>query len=76
MHRLYHRCLSFLLIAGLYLGHFHGYVALWDEDSPDPRVIYPYKLEALPPADQTALNQGIPVRSEKELNRLLEDFLS
>jgi len=76
MNRLYCRCISLLLILGLYLGQFHGYVALWDEDRPDPRIIYPYKTAALPPADQAALEQGIPVRSEKELQRLLEDFLS
>ena len=71
MHRLYHRFLYLVLIAGLYLGHFQGYVALWEEDRPDPRVIYPYKTETLPPADQAALSDGIPVRSEKELNQIL-----
>lgn len=76
MHRLYYRYLSLLLILGLYLGQFHGYVALWEEDSPDPRIIYPYKTDTLPPADQAALEQGIPVRSERELHSLLEDFLS
>ena len=76
MHRLYQIALSLMLVLGLYLGHFQGYVALWDEDSPNPRVIYPYKVATLPPADQTALEQGIPVRSDRELQQLLEDYLS
>ena len=76
MHKIYHSCLLFLLALGLYLGSFRGYVALWEEDKTDPRVIYPYKVTSLPPADQRALELGIPVRSDRELARLLEDFLS
>jgi len=76
MHKMYCNCLLFLLAFGLYLGSFRGYVALWEEDQEAPRIVYPYKVSTLPPADQHSLTQGIPVRSDKELARLLEDFLS
>ena len=76
MHRMNHRYLSLLLAAGLYLGCFRGYVALWKEGAAEPDVIYPCKVTLLPPADRQALAEGIPVRSEKELAHLLEDFLS
>lgn len=76
MHRLSQRILSLLMILGLTLGSFRGYVALFDENREEPRQIFPYQLSTLPPADQIALEKGIPVRSEKELQHLLEDFLS
>lgn len=67
---------SLLLLFYLTLGCFKGYVALFDKGAAEPRQIYPCPVSALPPADQQALEAGIPVRSEEELNRLLEDFLS
>ena len=76
MHKLSQRILSLLMILGLTLGSFRGYVALFDENREEPRQVFPYQLSTLPPADQVALEKGIPVRSEKELQHLLEDFLS
>ena len=76
MHRLSQRILSLLMILGLTLGSFRGYVALFDENREEPRQVFPYQISTLPPADQVALEKGIPVRSEKELQHLLEDFLS
>jgi hypothetical protein len=58
------------------LGSFRGFLALFQDDRPEPRQIYPLKISSLPPADQQALERGIPVRSEKQLQHLLEDFLS
>ena len=76
MHRLSQRILSLLMILGLTLGSFRGYVALFDENREEPRQVFPYRISTLPPADQVALEKGIPVRSQKELQHLLEDFLS
>lgn len=76
MHILSQRILPLMLTLGFLLGSFRGYLALFDEGDPEPRQVYPYKIAALPPADQDALEKGIPVRSEKQLQHLLEDYLS
>lgn len=67
-------CISLLL--GLILGSYKGYVALYESGSEEPRQIFPYQVSTLPPADQSALEEGIRVRDQEELNRLMEDFLS
>ena len=76
MHRITQRILPLVLSLGFILGSFRGYVALFDENREEPRQVFPYRISTLPPADQVALEKGIPVRSEKELQHLLEDFLS
>ena len=76
MHRLFHRFLLFLFSLGFILSSFRGYIALFDEDQEEPRQVFPYRTETLPPADQLALEQGIPVLNEKVLQHLLEDFTS
>ena len=76
MHRLFHRFLPVLFALGLILGSFRGYVALFEEGKSEPRQIFPYKTETLPPVDQQSLEQGIPVLNEKVLQHLLEDFTS
>jgi len=76
MHRLSQRFLPVLMALGLILGTCRGYLALYEEDQDEPRLVYPCRVETLPPSDQAALAEGIPVRSEKELAHLLEDFLS
>jgi len=65
-----------LILAMFLLGNHKGYLALWKEDHPEPCQIFPVKVDSLPETDQTALDQGIPARSEMELAQLLEDFLS
>lgn len=67
-------CLQLLL--GLFLGSYKGYVALWEDGAEGPRQIFPCQVSSLPPADQTALEEGIRVRDQEELARLMEDFLS
>ena len=76
MHRLSHNTAAALLALGLTLGSFRGFVALFEDNRPEPRQIYPRKVTSLPPADQQALNKGISVRSEKQLQHLMEDYLS
>lgn len=65
-----------ILLLYLTLGCFRGYLALYDRGASEPKQIYPCQVSSLPDADRQALEDGIPVRSEEELQRLLEDFLS
>ena len=64
------------LIFTFLLGTHEGFVALWRDDASIPAEVFPYRAERLPPADQQALKRGIRIRSEEELDRLLEDYLS
>lgn len=68
-------CLTALALT-LYLGLHNGHLALWDSDTEKPVTVFPYLAEVYPKMDQTALNQGICVRSPAHLKQLLEDFLS
>ena len=68
--------LHLLLLAGFILGSHNGYIALWSGDSIDPDRIYPYRVSILPEADQQALEQKIPVRNDRDLQKILEDYLS
>ena len=70
------RTCAVFLAAGFLLGSFRGFVALWQDDSPEPIQIFPCPVSNLPEADQNALLAGIPARSRMELDRLLEDYLS
>ena len=71
------KSVSALMVAvGFLLGSFRGYVALWDEDRPDPIQIFPCPVENLPEEDRQALEKGVPARSRLELDRLMEDYLS
>ncbi len=65
-----------LLPAMFLLGNHKGYLALWKEGQPEPYQIFPLKVDSLPEHDRLELEKGIPARSETELSRLLEDFLS
>ena len=65
-----------LLLLALYLGCYKGYLALWDTEKPDPLQIYPCPVTSLPAADQTALEEGVPIRNQLELAQRLEDYLS
>lgn len=67
---------SCLLALYLILGTWKGYVALFDQGGSEPRQIFPTMVEALPEEDQTALEQGIIVRNDRQLQQLLEDYLS
>lgn len=67
---------SFFLMLSLLLGCHKGYVALFQSGSSEPMQIFPYPITSLPSADQLALQEGIPIRSEKELAQRLEDYLS
>jgi hypothetical protein len=65
-----------IAILSLILGSWKGYVALFEKGAEEPRQVFPYRTESLPPVDQQALEKGIPVLNEKVLQHLLEDFTS
>lgn len=64
------------LAMALVLGSFRGFIALFDSGQVEPRYIYPYAVASLPEEDRLALSQGIRLKDQEALCRLLEDFLS
>lgn len=68
--------LSALLAFYVILGSWEGYVALFDKGKEEPRQIFPCPVSSLPIADQSALEKGIIVRNQRDLQQLLEDYLS
>ncbi len=68
--------LSAALALVLILGSWKGYVALFDKGKTEPRQIFPTTVDSLPPTDQQYLLEGILVRNERDLQQLLEDYLS
>lgn len=72
-----HRRLSGIVLAALViLGSWKGYVALFAPGAPEPTQIFPCRTDSLPEADRQALEKGIPVRNPRDLQQLLEDYLS
>ncbi len=69
---------AFPIVLALYvvLGSWKGYVALFEQGQEEPKQIFPTSVESLPEADQSALAEGIIVRNQRDLNQLLEDYLS
>ena len=63
-------CLAFLL------GSYKGYLALWKNEKPEPFQIYPVAVDSLPEADRQLLETGIIAHSQRQLDQLLEDYLS
>lgn len=68
--------LSTLLLLYLVLGTWKGYIALFDGGKTEPRQIFPTQISSLPEADQEALEKGIIVRNDRDLQILLDDYLS
>ena len=68
----------FVWIAAWYLllGSWKGYVAIFEKGHTEPKQIFPTSIASLPPSDQIALENGIPVRNQRDLDQLLEDLLS
>ena len=58
------------------LGISRGYLALFAEGSSVPSETYDIMVRSLPDTDRARLVAGIPVESEEELRRLLEDLTS
>ena len=70
------RLLPVVLALYVVIGTWKGYIALFDQGSPEPKQIFPCPVEALPEEDQKALEEGILVRNQRDLQQLLEDYLS
>lgn len=64
--------LAFVVI----VGSWKGYLALFDPGKSEPKQIFPRLVSSLPEADRQALEAGIPVRNQRDLESLLEDYLS
>lgn len=58
------------------LGIFEGKLALFVGKSPYPNRIYDFLIRTLPQEDRKSLSEGIEIKSEEELESLLEDFMS
>ena len=65
-----------LLALYLVLGSWKGYVALFRGNDEEPWQIFPTTVAALPDADRANLEEGIIIRSQAALDRILEDYLS
>ena len=70
------RLVTAFLALYVVIGTWKGYVALFDQGAGEPKQIFPCPVEALPETDQEALKNGIIVRNQRDLQQLLEDFLS
>lgn len=68
--------MSALLLLYLVLGTWRGYVALYEGGKTEPRQIFPTTVESLPELDQQTLENGIIVRNDRDLQALLDDYLS
>ena len=68
--------ISSALALYLVIGTWKGYVALFDKGAEEPKQIFPCPVAALPQWDQEALEQGILVRNQRDLQQILEDYLS
>ena len=67
---------SLVLAFVVIVGAWKGYLALFDPGKQEPKQIFPRLVSSLPEADQKALEAGIPVRNQRDLESLLEDYLS
>ena len=70
------KTLSSLLALYVILGSWEGYVALFQKGKSEPSQIFPCPVASLPLLDQQALEEGILVRNDRDLQQLLEDYLS
>ena len=70
------RSFSFLMIFFLVMGSWKGYAALFEPGKDEPRQIFPCPVDTLPEADRIALEKGIPIRNARDLQQVLEDYLS
>ena len=70
------KILSLILCLSFYLGLSDGYLALWKKGSTQPEKVFPYNISQYPQIDRKLLEKGIPIRSQEEYSKHIEDFLS
>jgi len=63
-------CFTFLL------GLRDGQIALWSSDNPEPVKVFPCPVSMLPQEAVDALEKGIPIESEDDLRKLIQQYLS
>ena len=68
--------INVILLLGFMAGIYHGKIALWYGEDPEPHIVLPYYASMLPESDQAALEKGIPLPSGDALIRFLEDYCS
>lgn len=56
------------------LSEYHGQLALFRDGETEPIARYEAYTNLLPPGDAALIQAGIPVSTQEELQRLLEDF--
>lgn len=64
------------LVFTFLLGIHDGYVALWTDSTEKPAYVFPYQASILPEPDRKALEEGIPIENNAQLQAILEDYLS
>lgn len=67
---------SVFLLLGILIGIYNGRVALWKDQDPEPYRVFPYPAAAVPAEIREALEHGIRIDSEADLEALLENLLS
>lgn len=65
-----------IMLFGFLLGIHEGQIAIWKDEDPKPAIILPYKAESLPIKDRIALKKGIRFDSIKDIEKLLQDYLT
>lgn len=65
-----------VMLSGYLLGIHRGHMALWDENDPQPIRIFSCNIYTLPREVQQALEKGIRIETEADLQRILENYLS
>lgn len=70
------RFICMCMILGFLLGTYHGRLAVWKGDDPEPYRVYPCPVYLLPKREQDALQKGIRIDSMDDVSDFLENFLS
>ena len=73
---LWKRSGTIVLVLYLLLGSWKGYVALFERGKEEPRQIFPCQVDTLPEKDRLALEEKIPIRNQRDLQQVMEDYLS
>ncbi len=55
---------------------YNGKIGVFRNNEKTPFQVVDLSPALLPPYDQAALEEGIPIRNESELQRILEDYAS
>ncbi len=70
------KLLSSFLALYLVLGTWKGYLALFQAGETEPQQIFPRTADSLPDTDRVLLEEGIVIRNDRDLQSILEDYLS